>query len=174
MAHYPTDYEEAATLIQEQAKEIERLQGELRDLRTEYESCMERDGSAHGVIRDYQQQAQRLQGELAQARANLDEMAVRRLSEELREEIESARVHLQWGPPEVENVTLANHISLLERAAKLAALHEAFVVALKEQDALSHYTGQSPRMGKVWAVRDKVYEAQTALLAFDSGPEEGR
>jgi CRISPR/Cas system Type II protein with McrA/HNH and RuvC-like nuclease domain len=159
MTHYPTDREEAATLIQEQAKEIERLQGELRDLRTEYESCMERDGSAHGVIRDYQQQAF---------------MAVRRLSEELREEIESARVHLQWGPPEVENVTLANHISLLERAAKLAALHEAFVVALKEQDALSHYTGQSPRMGKVWAVRDKVYEAQTALLAFDSGPEEGR
>jgi hypothetical protein len=32
MTHYPTDREEAATLIQEQAKEIERLQGELEEI----------------------------------------------------------------------------------------------------------------------------------------------
>jgi hypothetical protein len=96
----------------------------------------------------------------------------RRLSVELRAEATRCRrgdSDTSWARWEWND-----HAALLERAAKLAALHEAFVVALKEQDALSHYTGQSPRMGKVWAVRDKVYEAQTALLAFDSGPEEGR
>lgn len=51
------------------------LLAELRELRNEYESCLERDGSATHVIRDYQQQVVALTQAKADAERARDELS---------------------------------------------------------------------------------------------------
>jgi hypothetical protein len=91
--------------------------------------------------------------------------AGRRLSEELREEAQWW-LFQTWGDQGLR-LHAERTAALLERAAKLAALHEAFCAAF-----WAYWNeGSASRTVEQAANLDAT---QSALIAFDSGPEEGR